>query len=412
MDLVYHVLKSPLISSDQNVLRSRKKWDLRFTQKLCKIRKSNWVSRHQDDTDAIINSNIGLTESQRYFVCNCIILYILNRKVSVLIRKLFFRTAALLTAVLILMTGTGLGEGVLLIPPTPEAPEGIFMGRPTPAPTPEPPDVVVNNARTPRDIPDFHFPKDAKLFEVWFPNIRDADEAILMYDGQVWMIDCGDERAATRGVPLLKQLGIEKIEILFNSHLHHDHINGLAITDDTAKVGEVRICFPPDLTESGLKLIQTAEDRNIPIKEYKDGDTFFMGDGAVKLLFLKNDESYLDMNNQSAQTLITYGERSILFMADMETPGQKAMIDRIGGGLLKCDVVKYPHHAKHDMYTPFYEAMDAKLAIVTSVEGRGDAGQLAIDYRGLPAVYTASSSSFTHLVTDGHYWLCEKVAIK
>ena len=99
----------------------------------------------------------------------------------------------------------------------------------------------------------------------------------------------------------------------------------------------------------------------------------------MKLLFLKNDESYLDMNNQSAQTLITYGERSILFMADMETPGQKAMIDRIGGGLLKCDVVKYPHHAKHDMYTPFYEAMDAKLAIVTSVEGRGDAGQLAID---------------------------------
>ena len=55
---------------------------------------------------------------------------------------------------------------------------------------------------------------------------------------------------------------------------------------------------------------------------------------------------------------------------------------------------------------------DLKKAIVTSVEGRGDAGQLAIDYRGLPAVYTASKSVFTHLVTDGHYWLCEKVAIK
>ena len=129
-------------------------------------------------------------------------------------------------------------------------------------------------------------------------------------------------------------------------------------------------------------------------------------------MFLKNNESYLDMNNQSAQTLITYGDRSILFTADMEAPGQRAMIDRIGGDLLKCDIVKYPHHAKSDLYTPFYEAMGAKLAIVTSVEGRGDAGQVAIFNRGLPAVYTASKSVFTHLVTDGNYWLCERVAIK
>jgi len=88
------------------------------------------------------------------------------------------------------------------------------------------------------------------------------------------------------------------------------------------------------------------------------------------------------------------------------------MIDRIGGDLLKCDIVKYPHHAKSDLYTPFYEAMGAKLAIVTSVEGRGDAGQVAIFNRGLPAVYTASKSVFTHLATDGNYWLCERVAIK
>ena len=412
MDLVYHVLKSPLISSDQIVPGPRKKWDLRFTQKLCKIRKSNWVSRHQDDTDAIINSNIGLTESQRYFVCNCIIIYLYNRKVSDLRRKLLFRTATLIAAVLILMTGTGLGESFSLIPPSPEPPEGIFAGRPTPAPTAPPPDVVINNARTPQDFPEFCFPKEAKLLEIWFPNIRDADEAILMYDGQVWMIDCGDERAASRGVPLLKQLGIDKIDILFNTHLHHDHINGLAITHETAKVGEVRICFAPDLTESGLRLIRVANERGIPVKEYKDGDTFTMGDGAVKLWFLKNNESELDMNNQSAQTLITYGERSMLFMADMEAPGQKAMIDRIGGDFLKCDIVKYPHHAKSDMYTPFYDAMGVKLAIVTSVEGRGDAGQIAIANRGLPAVYTASKSTFTHLVTDGRYWLCERVAIK
>ena len=318
----------------------------------------------------------------------------------------------LIAALLILLMCAAYGEETpRILPPTPEPPEASLWIRPTPAPTEPPADIIVDHVHNPSDHPDYRFPKDAKLLEIWFPNIRDADEAVLIYDGQVWMLDCGDERAAARGILLLKQLGIDKIDTLFNSHLHHDHINGLALTHDTARVGELRICFPPDVTESGLRMLRVAEEKQIPIREFKDGDTFTMGDGAVRLLFLKNNESGLDMNNQSAQTLITYGDRSILFTADMEAPGQKAMIDRVGPEILKCDIVKYPHHAKSDMYTPFYNAMGARLAIVTSVEGRGDAGQVALFNRGMPTVYTAVKGKFTHLVTDGNYWLCERVEI-
>ena len=99
-------------------------------------------------------------------------------------------------------------------------------------------------------------------------------------------------------------------------------------------------------------------------------------------------------------------------MADMEQAGQNAMIGRIGTDLLKCDIVKYPHHAKSDMSTPFFKAMEAKLAIVTSVEGRGDAGQVALANRKLPAVYTSVKGKFTHLVTNGKYWLVEQVPVK
>ena len=319
------------------------------------------------------------------------------------------RAAMIMILAVLLPLYAGTAED--LIPPSPEPPNDTVV-RPTPVPTAEPAETFVDHIHQPSLYPRFYFQNNKKLLEIWFPNIRDADEAILIYDGQVWMIDCGDERAASRGVPLLKQLGITDIGILFNTHLHHDHINGLAITHDQAKVGEVRICFAPDLTESGLRLLRVAADRGIPVKDYWDGDRFTMGDGAVELLVLKNNEEMLDMNNQSAQTLVTYGERSILFMADMEGPGQKAMIERIGPDLLKCDIVKYPHHAKSDLYTPFFTAMGAKLAVVTSVEGRGDAGQAALANRGLPAVYTASKDSFTHLVTDGHYWLCERVRIQ
>ena len=320
-----------------------------------------------------------------------------------------FRTAVITAAVLMLMTGTGTAETAF--PPSPEPPAANMTGRPTPVPTEVPGEIIIDHVHHPEYYPKFSFLKDRKLLEIWFPNIKDADEAILIYDGQVWMIDCGTKGAALRGELLLRQLGIKEIDMLLNTHPHHDHIEGLAITDDAAKVKQIKICFAPDLTLSGLVMIRTAEERGIPVTEYRDGQIFSMGDGAVKLLVLKNNEEYLDMNNQSAVMRITYGKRIMLFTADMEAPGQEAMINRIGTDILKCDIVKYPHHAKSDLYTPFYEAMGAGLTIVTSVEGRGDRGQIAINSRKLPAVYTSVKGKFTHLVTDGEYWLVEQVDI-
>ena len=409
MDLVYHVMKSPLILSDQIRPGNRSKMDLRFTQKLCKIGKSTGFDRHQDDTDAIINDNIVTDESQRYFVRYYGFYFIYNRKEYRVSTKGLFRTALILILALAALT-TGTAEEML--PPSPEPPAGYLDGRPTPAPSPVPEEKIIDHVNHPEVCPKFFFQRGKQLLEIWFPNIRDADEAILIYGGQVWMIDVGDEKMGQRGIQLLQQLGITKIDVLFNSHLHHDHINGLYLTNEVAKVSEVRVCFPLESTESGQRLARLAEERGIPITEYKDGDRFTMGDGAVELLMLKNNEEYLDMNNQSAVTRISYGERTILFTADMEAPGQQAMLERIGPELLKCDILKYPHHAKSDLYTPFYQALEAKVAIATSVEGRGDAGQIAMINRGMPMIYTAVTDQFTHLVTDGEYWLIERVQIK
>ena len=322
-------------------------------------------------------------------------------------RKALCRTLAVLLILLITVyAGSAEQAGM----PSPEPP-AARVTRPTPEPTAVPTEIITDQIHFPEKCPGFSFQKDKKLLEIWFPNIRDADEAILIYDGDIWMIDCGDERAGDRGARLMRQLQIDHIDILFNSHLHHDHINGLWLTNKEAAVREIRICFPPEMTESGKRMLQNAEKMEIPVKEYQDGDRFAMGDGAVELLFLKNNEEGLDINNQSAVTRVSYGRSTILFTADMEQPGQEAMINRVGPDLLKCDIVKYPHHAKSDLYEPFFEAMDAKLAIVTSVEGRQDAGQAALAERGLPAVYTAKEGLFTHLVTDGEYWLCEQVPI-
>ena len=82
----------------------------------------------------------------------------------------------------------------------------------------------------------------------------------------------------------------------------------------------------------------------------------------------------MDMNNQSAVTVVRYKDRSILFTADMEKNGQAQMLKHVDPALLKCDILKYPHHAKNALYPEFYQAVDPKLAVVTSVEDEGTWG--------------------------------------
>ena len=323
--------------------------------------------------------------------------------------KGLLRAAIIAALVLILPLCAGISEEAL--PPSPEPPAGTVQSRPTPAPTAVPKATLIDHVHWPNEYKDFAFMEGKKLFEIWFPNIRDADEAVLVYDGKAWMIDCGDGKSGARGAKMLEQLGIMDIEVLLNTHLHHDHIDGLEATAEVAKIGEIRICFAPDLTASGLQMLQTAEMWEIPVKEYKDGDRFAMGDGAVEIRVLQNNEEELDINNRSAVMKITYGSRSILFTADMEWLGQDAMIKRVDPAVLKCDIVKYPHHAKSDMNSAFFDALGAQLAVVTSLEGRKDEGQYALQRRCLPAVFTASKDSYIHLVTDGDYWLVEKVKI-
>ena len=297
------------------------------------------------------------------------------------------------------------------VPPSPEPPEPAKQGHPTPGPTEMPEQTVIDHVNYPKELRNFRFRRNAKLLEIWFPNIRDADAAILTYDGQVYMIDCGDEKSAARTAVLLRQLGIDRIDILFNSHLHHDHINGLALTDDVAKVKEAKICFETGSTASGELLEQICAERNIPITQYQSGNWFTMGErGEVTLLFLRNYDPMMDMNNQSAVTVVRYKDRSILFAADMEKNGQAQMLKHVDPALLKCDILKYPHHAKNALYDEFFRAVDPKLAVVTSVQGRKDLGQSFLVANRVPSVYTSVKGQFVHLATDGEYWLCEYVS--
>lgn len=253
--------------------------------------------------------------------------------------------------------------------------------------------------------------EEEDLLEIWFPPIRDQDCTIFRYQDQVWMLDCGDERAEDQIVPLLKELGIERINRLFNTHPHHDHLNGLYAVDASVPVEELLICFPEDSTKHMTAAMEYCRGNRIPVTHFEDEAVFSMGDGLVTFTaWMKTDEEE-SMNDRSAQFMVTYGSCSMLFMADMELRGQRQLFEALPAETLKADILRYPHHGKLGMVDDLFNAVSPSLVIITNVMRGIDLRESTkyLGYKHMPTAYTNMSEYVIRLRTDGHHWLCDLV---
>ena len=269
---------------------------------------------------------------------------------------------------------------------------------------------VIDRINFPEEYPEFAFDPEDDLLEIWFPSVRDQDAAIFLYQGQVWMLDCGDERAQTDTVPLLKHLGISHIDKLINTHPHHDHLNGLYSIDAAVPVRELLICFPDDSTVHMVAAMEYCRGNGIRISSFEDETCLKMGDGFVSFLsWMKVDEAE-NMNDRSAQFMVRYGNCSFLTMADIELRGQKQLLEALDPELLKADILRYPHHGKQHMILELYQAISPALVIITNTPRILECKDSTrfLDYRHASVAYTCRGNTILHLTTNGQQWLCEE----
>ena len=283
----------------------------------------------------------------------------------------------------------------------------------TPDPTPIPWEIplddglpaVIDRFGDPAAYPDFSFPEDAKLLEIWVANTRDSDAFFLLYDGQCWMIDCADNRWVNRVVTLMQKLGINKVDKIINSHPHHDHLNGLAAVAAIAEVDELAVGFAENSTEHMVKAMKTCKEKGISVTHFEDGTRLMLGDVILDILMKCDDTA--ELNDRSAVIRLQYGDRTALFTGDIETVGQKKLLETVDPSLLKTDVLKYPHHGKSKLVENFYNAVNPSFVVVTNNAVTGEAPYY-LGCKHVPMAYAISA--YVHLVTDGNHWLTERVA--
>ena len=167
--------------------------------------------------------------------------------------------------------------------------------------------VIVNLVENPDA--EYHFEDGAKILEIVFPRVYSSDCILLRYDGMVMMIDASTKNATMRNriYTACDTLGIDHIDIAYNSHPHDDHIDGFQFVNEYAPISKFLITFPEDFNARMKSAVKFMKANNIPIEQIANGDTFTLGeDGDVKMTVIQNRKSSWGVNDQSAMLMVQY----------------------------------------------------------------------------------------------------------
>lgn len=195
-------------------------------------------------------------------------------------------------------------------------------------------------------------------------DVGQGDGIALATDvpGEAVVIDTGPNPSAMDAC--LGRLGVTTIALLVITHLHADHVGGLAgamrgRTVDAIAIGPDRSA-PSAVRDIG----DAARDLGITVTQVTPGGRWESDGLRLDVLgparaFVGTDS---DPNNDSVVLRATRRGVRMLLTGDIEQPAQQALLD--GGADLHADVLKQPHHGSSKLLPGFLAAVGARVAVI------------------------------------------------
>lgn len=214
---------------------------------------------------------------------------------------------------------------------------------------------------------------------VTFFNVGQGDMSYIKYKEKSILIDCGSKsnKLAYRIIDsYFKTQNISKIDFLFVSHFHNDHVNGILDLLDTIEVGTI-ICANQkhlDKKEEAYKnyinIKNKATNLNILFKYVNTNEKIKIEDINVKVLSPEiYDKFAKDKVNASSLVLnFNIKDKNYLYMGDATSYTEKQILKQFKG--LKVFILKVSHHGSKSSSDPTFVLNIAPQISVISAEKR------------------------------------------
>jgi competence protein ComEC len=201
---------------------------------------------------------------------------------------------------------------------------------------------------------------------VVFINVGKADSALLMINDKAYLIDTGSNKSVPALFRALAIMGVEKIDGLFLTHTHSDHIGG---TDELAQKYQIdrlySAVFSMNNKNGENKINNLASELELAHTKLNAGDTVEVErDIAFQVIapLVYNED---DDNDNSLVLLIELNGKRFLFTGDMQFTQENTVLSK--GIDISAHILKVGNHGNKDATSSrFAKAVSPEYAIIST----------------------------------------------
>ena len=186
--------------------------------------------------------------------------------------------------------------------------------------------------------------KPASSFVLEFIDVGQGDSTLVECDGHYMLIDGGNKSSGDKVYSVLEERGVQHLDILAVSHMHEDHIGGLAKALTYASAIDKTIANATDWNTDEFRNFkhQLEGINGSKISVPYVGEKYSLGSAEVEVVYASAED-----NNDSLVLLVTYGDTKYLFTGDIEINAQTKIANQYKNDFdkpFKIDIMKMPHH--------------------------------------------------------------------
>lgn len=201
-------------------------------------------------------------------------------------------------------------------------------------------------------------------------DVGQADSFLFEQNGKIALIDCGTRSTGKDVVDYLKKQQITKIDYVFGTHPHDDHMGGMYDIITNFEIGKIII---PEI-ETGevttnwyMKLMQEITNGEYQVETAKIGTVYQLGSASLKVI---GPISKLEgnLNNYSTVLKVSFGEMDIIMTGDAEKEVEREILAT--GENIEAEILKMGHHGSDtSSSTEFLDAINPDYALISAKIG-------------------------------------------